>query len=77
MGNLRGKAFPGVGNMTFAMVEWEKLETEVSCFKRFFFLGGGELTAITTCWDKMEEFKERDMAFVSDWLTKKRSSKAV
>ena len=40
VGNLRGKAFPGVGNMTFAMVEWEKLETEVSCFKRF-FLGGG------------------------------------
>jgi len=33
VGNLGGKAFPGVGNMTFAMEEWEKIEIEVSCFK--------------------------------------------
>ena len=36
-----------------------------------FFWAPKLLTAINTCLDKMEEFKERDIAFVSNWLTKK------
>ena len=59
-----------------------KIEPEVSGFKSlgFFFWGGGgggagappkSLTAIYTCLDEMEEFKGRDIAFVSDWLPKK------
>ena len=53
-----------------------KIEPEVSGFKSL-FLGGApkSLTAINTCLDEMEEFKGRDIAFVSDWLTKKGSSK--
>ena len=61
VGNLTGKAFPGVG----------KIEPEVSGFKWFFFWAPKSLTAINTCLDEMEEFKGRDIAFVSDWLTKK------
>ena len=56
-----------------------KIEPEVSGFKWFFFFFRAlkSLTAINTCLDEMEEFKERDIAFVSDWLTKNRSSKVV
>ena len=59
---------------------WGKLNRKC----QLFFLGGGgggrggapkTPTAINTCLDEMEEFKGRDVAFVSDWLTKKRSSK--
>ena len=35
------------------------------------------LTALNMCLDEMEEFQRRDIAFVRDWLTKKRSSKVV
>ena len=54
-----------------------KIEPEVSGFKSFFFFWGGgggapkTPTAINTCLDEMKEFKGRDIAFVSDWLTKK------
>ena len=41
----------------------------------FFFRAPKSLTAIKTCLDEMEEFEGRDIAFVNDWLTKKRSSK--
>ena len=51
----------------------EKIEPEVSGFKIFFFRAPKSLTAINinTCLDEMEEFEGRDIAFVSDWLTKK------
>ena len=51
----------------------EKIEPEVSGLRRFFvfFRAPKSLTAINTCLDEMEEFKGRDIAFVSDWLTKK------
>ena len=49
----------------------EKIELEVSGFKFFFFRAPKSLTAINTCLDEMEEFEGRDIAFVSDWLTKK------
>ena len=48
-----------------------KIEPEVLGFKCFFFRAPKSLTALNTCWEEMEEFKGRDMAFVSDWLTKK------
>ena len=60
-----------MGNLTFACVGWGKLNRK--CHE---FFSGAELTAINTCLDEMEEFKGRDIAFVSDWL-KKRSSKVV
>ena len=53
-----------------------KIEPEVSGFKSLLFGGGGgggapkSPTAINTCLDVVEEFKGRDIAFVSDWLTK-------
>ena len=37
----------------------------------FFFRALKSPTSINTCLDEMEEFKGRDIAFVSDWLTKK------
>ena len=66
VGNLTGKAFPGVGNLTFAWVGWGKLNRKCQVF-----WAPKSLTAINTCLDEMEEFKGRDIAFVSDWLTKK------
>ena len=48
-----------------------KIEPEVSGFKRIFFRAPKSLTVINTCLGEMEEFKGRDIAFVSDWLTKK------
>ena len=58
---------------------WGKIEPELSGFKSLFCGGGGggrggapkSLTAIYTCLDEMEEFKGIDIAFVSDWPTKK------
>ena len=35
-----------------------------------YFRAPKSLTALNTCFDEMEEFKGRDRAFVSDWLTK-------
>ena len=69
VGNLTGKAFLGVGNLTFAWVGWGKLNLKCQVSNRFFFWAS--LTAINTCLDEMEEFKGRDIAFVSDWLTRK------
>ena len=37
----------------------------------FFLQAPKSLTVINMCLDEMEEFKGRDIAFVSDWLTKK------
>ena len=37
----------------------------------FFLRAPKSLTAINMCLEEMEEFKGRDIAFVSDWLTKK------
>ena len=71
VGNLTGKAFPGVGNLTFAWVGWGKLNRKCQASNGFFFRAPKSLTAINTCLDEMEEFKGRDIAFVSDWLTKK------
>ena len=36
-----------------------------------FFRAPKSLTPINTRLDEMEEFKGRDIAFVSDWLTRK------
>ena len=49
----------------------EKIEPEVSGFNFFLFRAPKSLTAINTCLDEMEEFEGRDIAFVSDCLTKK------
>ena len=59
MGNLTGKAFPGVGNLTLPGWGGENCTGSVR-FQIAFFLGGGgapkSLTAINTCLDEMEEF---------------------
>ena len=52
-------SFPGSGEFDLYLGGVEKIEPEVS------------VTAINTCLDGLEKFKERDIAFVSDWLTKK------
>ena len=39
VGNLTGKAFPGVGNLTFAWVGWGKLNRKCQVSNGFFFLG--------------------------------------
>lgn len=59
MGNLTGKAFPGVGNLIFVWEGWGKLNLECQ-FP--FFLSGAE--------EELEEFRGKDFAFVSEWLTK-------
>ena len=44
----------------------------------FFFRSLKLLIATKACFDEMEQTKGRDIAFVSDWFTKKkRSSKVV
>ena len=48
-----------------------KIEPEVSGFKSLFFWAPKSLTAINTCLDEIKEFKGRDIAFMSDWLTRK------
>ena len=52
-----------------------KIEPEVSGFELLFGRVPKSITAINTCLDEMVECKGRDIAFVSDWLTKKWSSK--
>ena len=53
--------------MTFVCVGWEKLNRKCQVSNAFFL--GAEVP--NTCLDEMEEFIGRDVAFVSDWLTKK------
>ena len=62
VGNLTGKSFPGVGNLTFAWVGWGKLNRKCQVSNGFFF--GRRRTCL-------DEIGGRDIAFVSDWLTKK------
>ena len=45
-----------------------KIEPRCQVSNGLFFRAPKSLTAINTCLDEMEEFKERDIAFVSDWL---------
>ena len=64
----------GGGELDLCVSRVGKIEPEVLGFKCFFFIiirAPKSLTALNTCLDEMEEFKGRDMAFVSDWLTKK------
>ena len=58
-----------MGNLTFVWVGWERLNRKVPndlflfiYLFFFFFLAPKSLTAINTCLDKMEEFKERNIA---------------
>ena len=63
VGNLTGKAFPMVGNLTFAWVGWGKLNWKGQVSNDFFSSEApNSLTAINTCFNKMEEFEERDIA---------------
>ena len=52
---------------------WRKLnrKCQVSNVFSFFFRAPKSLTAINTCLDEMEGLEGRDIAFVSDWITKK------
>ena len=53
-----------MGNLTFVLAGWGKLNRKCK-LSNDFFLGGGapkSLTAITTCLHEMEEFKGRDIA---------------
>ena len=58
VGNLTGKAFPGVGNLTFAWVGWGKLNRKCQVSNGFFF-GRRVANSLNTCLDEMEEFKGR------------------
>ena len=58
-GHLTGEAFPGVGNLTFASVGWGKLDRKC------------QVSNDRAPMEEMEEFKGRDIAFVSDWLPNK------
>ena len=69
MGNLTGKAFPGGGEFDLAWVGRGKLNRKCQVLNRFFW-APKSVTAINTCLDEIEEFKGRDIAFVSDCLTK-------
>ena len=71
VGNLTDKAFPGVGNLTLPGWGGENWTGSVRFQIFVFFRAPKSLTAINTCLDEMEEFEGRDIAFVSDWLTKK------
>ena len=64
MGKKFDICLAGVGN----------IEPKVSndCFSS----GAKSLTALSACLDKMGEFKGRDIAFVSDWLTQKKVLKS-
>ena len=70
VGNLTGKAFPGVGNLTFAWVGWGKLNRKFQIPNVFFFPGAKVATSYTSL-ENMEDFKGRDVIFVRDWLQKK------
>ena len=62
----------GGGELDLCVSRVGKIEPEVLGFKCFFFFRAPKsLTALNTCLEEMEEFKGIDMAFVSDWLTKK------
>ena len=62
----------GVGNLTFACVEWGKLNRKCQVSNEFFFFWAPKLlTVINHVFRRDKEFKGRDVAFVSDWLTKK------
>ena len=54
--------------MTFACVGWGKLNQKCQVSNNFF---RALLTVIKHVFGQDEEFKGRDVAFVSDWLTKK------
>ena len=62
---------PGSGEFDLCLRGVGKIEPEVSGFK-WFFLGPQVTNSYKNMsLDKMKEFKGRDVAFVSDWLTKK------
>ena len=73
VGNLTDKAFPGVGNLTLPGWGGENWTGSVrsQTFFLFFFRAPKSLTAINTCLDEMEGLEGRDIAFLSDWITKK------
>ena len=70
-GHLTISCARGVGNLTFTRVGWGKLNQRCQALSDFLFREQKSLIAITTCFDEMEELKERDRTFESDWLTKK------
>ena len=48
---------------------WGKLNRKCQLSNDFFVRASKSLTALNTCLDEMEEFKGRDTAIVSNWLT--------
>ena len=70
-GHLTTSCARGVGNLTFTSVGWGKLNQKCQASSGFLFRAPKSLVAIDTCLDEMEEFKGRDRAFASNWLTKK------
>ena len=62
-----------VENLTFACVGWGKLNQKFQVSNDFFFRAPKSLTALKHMFDDIEELKGRDVALVSDWLTKKSS----
>ena len=71
MGNLICKAFPRDEEFDLSLGVVGKIEPEVSGFNFFSRRCMKSLTAINTRLDEMEYVKGRDIALVSDRLTKK------
>ena len=59
-----------MGNLTCASVGWGKLNRKCQVSNHF-FSGTEVANSFKTLVDEIEEFKGRDIAFASDWLTKK------
>ena len=59
VGNLTGKSFPGVGNLTFAWVGWGKLNRKCQVSNGFFFgrrvANSYEHVRVWTRWKSLEE----------------------
>lgn len=62
---------PGSGELDLCLRGEGNIEPEVSSFKGFVFSGAEVANSYKTCLDAMEEFTGGDVAFVSDWHTKR------
>ena len=63
------------GHLTISVPGWGKLNRKCQVSNTFF--SGAEVANIYKTLDEMEELKGRDVAFVSDWLTKKVLKKSL
>ena len=69
---MTGKAFSGVGNLTFAWVGWRKFNRKCQVSNDSFFFSGAEVAnSYKHVFRQDGRVKGSDITFVSDWLPKK------